>query len=80
MSSKVHHRADPDYQDARARHRGYEPGSDDRGPTVLEMSAVRDGESVLDHLARLSGGRRGVQLMSDAARNRRLHGKAGKAP
>ena len=77
MSSEVPHRPDADYQDARARHRGYEPGSDDRGPTVLEMSAVREGESLLDHLVRLSGGRRGGQLGSDAARGKRPHGKTG---
>ncbi len=77
MSSEVHHRTDPGHQDARARDRGYEPGSDHRGPTVLEMSAVRDGESLLDHLGRQGGGRRGQQLMSDAARGKRPHGKTG---
>jgi hypothetical protein len=77
MSSKVHHPAAPDYQDARARDRGYEPGSDDRGLTVLEMWAVRDGESLLDHLVRQGGGRRGQQLMSNAAHGKRPHGKTG---
>jgi len=77
MPSKVHHPAAPSHQDARARDRGYEPGSDHRGPTVLEMSAVRDGESLWDHLVRQGGGRRGQQLMSGAARGKRPHGKAG---
>jgi len=77
LSSEVHHPADPSHQDAPARDRGYEPGSDDRGPTVLEMSAVRDGESLWDHLVRQGGGRRGQQLMSGAARGKRPHGKTG---
>jgi len=77
MSSKVHHPADPSHQDARARDRGDEPGSNYRNSTLLEMSAVRDGESLLDHLGRQGGGRRGQQLMSDAAHGKRPHGKTG---